>query len=141
MMPVGTPWMRMGRGGCSTWSPTRAIITAARTFTSEAVTAARGRALLDVGDFGVRRVERTSRIHTHSGVEGFYVVHGAQCLETEARADRMQKGQRLAVAGGVTMRLVAIGPVPRGALAVVVYDASQTPKTRMETGPPLVPCM
>jgi quercetin dioxygenase-like cupin family protein len=82
----------------------------------------------------------TSRIHTHSGVEGFYVVDGAQCLETEARADTMRKGQGLAVAAGVTMRLVAIGAVPRRALAVVVYDASRPPTTRMETGPPLVRC-
>jgi hypothetical protein len=35
----------------------------------------------------------TSRIHTHSGVEGFYVVDGAQCLETEARAYTMKRGQ------------------------------------------------
>lgn len=82
----------------------------------------------------------TSRIHTHSGVEGFYVVDGAQCLETEARADTMRKGEGLAVPAGVTMRLVAIGPVPRRALAVVVYDATMPPTTRMETGPPLVPC-
>ncbi|HLB10858.1 MAG TPA: hypothetical protein VK617_15065, partial [Gemmatimonadaceae bacterium] len=57
----------------------------------------------------------TSRIHTHSGVEGFYVVDGEQCLETEARADTMRKGEGLAVPAGVTMRLVAIGPTPRRA--------------------------
>lgn len=82
----------------------------------------------------------TSRVHTHSGVEGFYVVDGEQCLETEAGADTMRKGQGLAVPAGVTMRLVAIGPTPRRALAVVVYDASMPPTTRMESGPPLVPC-
>jgi quercetin dioxygenase-like cupin family protein len=83
----------------------------------------------------------TSRIHRHSGVEGFYVVDGAQCLETETRADTMRTGQGMAVGTNVVMRLVAIGPVPRRALAVVVYDASQPPTTRMETGPALVPCM
>jgi quercetin dioxygenase-like cupin family protein len=83
----------------------------------------------------------TSRIHTHSGVEGFYVVDGEQCLETEARADTMRKGEGLAVPAGVTMRLVAIGPTPRRALAVVVYDASKPPTTRLESGPPLVPCI
>lgn len=82
----------------------------------------------------------TSRIHTHSGVEGFYVVDGEQCLETVARADTMRKGEGLAVGAGVVMRLVAIGPTPRRALAVVVYDASQPPTTRMESGPPLVKC-
>jgi quercetin dioxygenase-like cupin family protein len=82
----------------------------------------------------------TSRVHTHSGVEGFYVVSGEQCLETVARADTMRKGTALAVPGGVAMRLVAIGPVPRRALAVIVYDASKPPTTRMEGGPELVPC-
>ena len=83
----------------------------------------------------------TSRIHTHSGVEGFYVVEGEQCLETAARADTMRKGEGLAVATGVAMRLVAIGPTPRRALAVIVFDASQPPTTRMESGPSLVRCM
>lgn len=83
----------------------------------------------------------TSRIHAHSGVEGFYVVDGEQCLETEARADTMRKGSGFAVPDGVTMRLVAIGPTPRRALAVIVYDASKPPTTRMENGPPLVSCV
>jgi quercetin dioxygenase-like cupin family protein len=83
----------------------------------------------------------TSRVHTHSGVEGFYVVDGEQCLETVARADTMRKGTGLAVPGGVAMRLVAIGPDPRRALAVIVYDASKPPTTRMEGGPKLMPCI
>jgi hypothetical protein len=42
---------------------------------------------------------------------------------------------------GVAMRLVATGPTPRGALAVIVYDATQPPTTRMEIGgPQLVSC-
>jgi quercetin dioxygenase-like cupin family protein len=82
----------------------------------------------------------TSRIHHHSGVEAFYVVDGQQCLETPERAYKMDKGGTLVVPAGVTMRLVATGSTPRRALAVIVYDASQPPTTRMETGPPLVSC-
>jgi quercetin dioxygenase-like cupin family protein len=82
----------------------------------------------------------TSRIHTHPGVEGFYTVDGVQCLETEARADTMRKGTGLAVAGGIPMRVVAIGPDPRRALAVIVYDASKPPTTRMTVRPKLVSC-
>ena len=83
----------------------------------------------------------TSRLHTHSGVEAFYVVDGAQCLETPAHAYRMEKGGSLAVPAGMPMRLVATGPTPRHALAVIVYDTAKPPTTRMETGPELVSCM
>ena len=84
----------------------------------------------------------TSRVHTHSGVEAFYVVDGQQCLETQTAADTMTKGQSFAIAAGAPMRLVATGKSPRRALAVVVYDASQPPTTRMEgDAPKLVSCM
>ena len=51
----------------------------------------------------------TSHIHTHSRVEGFYVVDGQQCLETPTRIYKMSKGGSLVIAAGVTMRLVATG--------------------------------
>lgn len=77
----------------------------------------------------------TSRIHTHSGIEGFYVVDGQQCLETPTRIYKMSKGGSLVIRAGVTMRLVATGTKPRRALAVIVYDSSQRPTTRMEMEP------
>jgi quercetin dioxygenase-like cupin family protein len=73
----------------------------------------------------------TSRIHTHSGVEGFYVVGGQQCLETPTRVYKMSKGGSLVIPADVTMRLVATGTKPRRALAVIVYDSSQPPTTRL----------
>jgi quercetin dioxygenase-like cupin family protein len=82
----------------------------------------------------------TSRIHNHSGVEAFYVVDGEQCLETPTRAYRMRKGGTLAIAAEVTMRLVATGSKPRRGLAVIVYDASRPPTTRMEENPALASC-
>ena len=78
----------------------------------------------------------TSRIHTHSGVEGFYVVDGQQCLETPTRIYKMPKGGSLVIPSGVTMRLVATGSKPRRALAVIVYDSAMPPTTRMEMEPP-----
>jgi quercetin dioxygenase-like cupin family protein len=77
----------------------------------------------------------TSRIHTHSGVEGSYVVDGQQCLETPTRIYRMAKGGTLVIPAGVTMRLVATGTKPRRALALIVYDSSQPPTTRIEMEP------
>lgn len=84
----------------------------------------------------------TSRFHMHSGVEGFYVVDGQQCLETPTRNYKMAKGEILVIPTGTTMRLVATGTKPRRALAVIVYDSSQPPTTRMEMEhlPALVSC-
>jgi hypothetical protein len=47
----------------------------------------------------------------------------------------MRKGESLVIPSGVTMRLVATGTKPRRALAVIVYDSSQPPTTRMEMEP------
>jgi quercetin dioxygenase-like cupin family protein len=84
----------------------------------------------------------TSRVHLHSGVEAFYVVDGEQCLETADGAFKMQKGESLVVPTGVTMRLVATGSKPRRAFAVIVYDSSKPPTTRMamEKASQLVSC-
>ncbi len=73
----------------------------------------------------------TSRVHLHSGVEAFYVVDGEQCLQTKERSFPTQKGDTLVVPTGVTMRLIATGTKPRRAFAVIVYDSSKPPTTRM----------
>jgi quercetin dioxygenase-like cupin family protein len=84
----------------------------------------------------------TSRVHLHSGVEAFYTVDGEQCLQTPERAFKMRKGDTLVIPTGVTMRLVATGPKPRRAFAIIVYDSSKPPTTRMpmETASQLVSC-
>lgn len=84
----------------------------------------------------------TSRVHFHSGVEAFYTVDGEQCLETKDKAFPMKKGDSLVVPTGITMRLVATGNKPRRAFAVIVYDSSKPPVTRlpMETASQLVSC-
>ena len=84
----------------------------------------------------------TSRVHFHSGVEAFYTVDGEQCLETKEKAFRMKKGDTLVVPTGITMRLVATGIEPRRAFAVIVYDSSKPPVTRlsMATASELVSC-
>ena len=84
----------------------------------------------------------TSRVHFHSGVEAFYTVDGEQCLETKDKAFPMKKGDTLVVPTGITMRLVATGTKPRRAFAMIVYDTSKPPVTRlpMETASQLVSC-
>ena len=83
----------------------------------------------------------TSRVHLHS-VEAFDTVDGEQCLETAERAFKMRKGDTLVVPTGVNMRLVANGTKPRRAFAVIVFDASKPPTTRMpiEKAAELVSC-
>jgi len=84
----------------------------------------------------------TSRVHFHSGVEAFYTVDGEQCLQTKDKAFKVKKGETLVVPTGVTMRLVATGTTPRRAFAIIVYDSSKPPVTRlpMETASELVAC-
>ena len=73
-----------------------------------------------------------SRIHTHSGVEAFYVLEGEQCLETPTRAITMRKGEKAFVPTGTTMRLVAAGTGTRYGFGVIIYDASQPSTMQME---------
>jgi len=75
-------------------------------------------------------------------VEAFYTVNGEQCPETKGRAFRLKKGDTLVVPTRITMRLVATGTEPRRAFAVIVYDSSKPPVTRlpMATASELVSC-
>lgn len=84
----------------------------------------------------------TSRVHFHSGVEAFYTVDGDQCLEIKGKAFPMRKGDTLVVPTGTTMRLVATGTKPPRAFAVIVYDSSKPPVTRLpiETASQPVSC-
>ncbi len=83
-----------------------------------------------------------SLVHHHSGVEAVYVIEGDACYETPSRAFKLRKSETLALPAGTPMRAVATGSTRRYVLAVIVYDASQPPTTRMEEakGPRLVAC-
>jgi hypothetical protein len=64
-------------------------------------------------------------VHTHSGPEAWYVLGGAQCLETAAGAMYLTIGQHGYVPGGTPMRLAYVGSQTRDAFFVVVHDASR----------------
>lgn len=80
--------------------------------------------------------------HHHSGVEAVYVIAGEACYTTPDRAFRLKAGETLAIDGGITMKAVVTGSMPRHVLAVIIHDASQPATMRMPegTGPPLAPC-
>ena len=67
----------------------------------------------------------TSRFHLIE-VEGFFVVDDSNVSKPSTARISRRKG-RTVIPTGIAMRLVATGPTPRRALAVIVYDASQPP--------------
>jgi quercetin dioxygenase-like cupin family protein len=83
-----------------------------------------------------------SLAHTHSGVEGFYVVEGEQCLQTPTESVILKKGESLVIPAGVPMRLVAAGTSMRLGFGVIVYDASKPSTMRIaeQNAPKLVAC-
>ena len=83
-----------------------------------------------------------SRIHTHSGVEGFYVIEGEQCLQTPTRAVTLRQGETLLVPANTPMKLVATGTGIRYGLGIILHDASKPSTMRMDdaTAPELVAC-
>jgi len=83
-----------------------------------------------------------SRVHSHSGVEAFYVLEGEQCLQTPTRAILLRKGEQAFVPTGTIMRLTASGTGIRYGIGIIIYDASQPSTMSMEdySGPPLLPC-
>ena len=59
--------------------------------------------------YAVMRPGDSSRVHTHPGPEGWYVIAGDQCLETPAGANRAGPGQTMTVPPNVPMELNVTG--------------------------------
>ena len=75
--------------------------------------------------YAVMRPGDSSRVHTHPGPEGWYVLAGEQCLETPAGADKARAGQTQTVLTGVPMELNVTGATIRRAFALVIHDSTQ----------------
>lgn len=75
--------------------------------------------------YAVMRPGDSSRVHTHPGPEGWYVLAGEQCLETPAGADRSQAGGTMTVRPNMPMELNVTGTEVRRAFALVIHDSSQ----------------
>jgi quercetin dioxygenase-like cupin family protein len=67
-----------------------------------------------------------SAIHDHPGPEAFYTISGEICLETPLGASMGRAGTPVIIAGGLPMRLVAIGTEKRQSVVLVLYDSSDT---------------
>lgn len=75
--------------------------------------------------YAVMRPGDSSRVHTHPGPEGWYVLAGEQCLETPAGATRAGAGQTMTVPPNVPMELNVTGTKLRRAFALVIHDSAQ----------------
>ncbi len=63
--------------------------------------------------------------HRHSGAEAWYVLSGAQCLETPDGITVVHAGESAVVRQGPPMLLSGVGTDVRRALVLVVHDSSQ----------------
>jgi quercetin dioxygenase-like cupin family protein len=75
--------------------------------------------------YAVMRPGDNSRVHTHPGPEGWYVLAGEQCLETPAGANRARAGKTATVRANTPMELNVTGSTLRRAFALVIHDSAQ----------------
>ena len=73
--------------------------------------------------YAVMRPGDSSRVHTHPGPEGWYVLEREQCLETPAGANRARAGRTASVPSNVPMELNVTGKTLRRAFALVIHDS------------------
>jgi quercetin dioxygenase-like cupin family protein len=73
--------------------------------------------------YAVMRPGDNSRVHTHPGPEGWYVLAGEQCLETPAGATRGGTGETMTVRPDTPMELNVTGKTVRRAFALVIHDS------------------
>lgn len=59
-------------------------------------------------------------VHRHSGAEAFYMLEGAQCLETPEGSSVMRAGESTLVRAGPPMALSHVGAEPRRSVVVVL---------------------
>lgn len=64
-------------------------------------------------------------VHTHSGPEAWYVLEGAQCLETPEGITVVRAGESALVREGPEMMLSGVGSQTRRTVLVVLHDASK----------------
>ena len=85
--------------------------------------------------YAVMRPGDKSRVHTHPGPEGWYIIAGEQCLETPDGAARAGAGSTMAVRPNLPMELNVTGTTTRRAFALVIHDSTQVRGTRSDWKP------
>ena len=67
----------------------------------------------------------STRVHTHSGPEAWYVLTGAQCLETPDGITVVKAGESSLVREGPPMMLSSVGSEKRRSVLLVLHDSSK----------------
>ncbi|MEO6209419.1 MAG: hypothetical protein ABIQ10_04745 [Gemmatimonadaceae bacterium] len=75
--------------------------------------------------YAVMRPGDRSRVHTHPGPEGWYMIVGEQCLETPAGATKAKAGETMTVPPNVPMQLSITGTALRKSLVLVIHDSAR----------------
>lgn len=70
-------------------------------------------------------------IHRHAGPEAWYILTGAQCLETPNGIEIARSGEESVVQEGLPMALSSVGTETRQSVVLVLHDSSQ-PWSTME---------
>lgn len=79
---------------------------------------------------GVFQPGMHSVVHRHPGVEAWYTLEGAQCLETpEGHMTQRAGGPGVLVRGGLPMQLTGVGTGIRRSLVLILQDATQPRST------------
>ena len=82
---------------------------------------------------GVFRPGMHSPVHRHPGVEAWYTLEGAQCLETPRGKLEQRAGDAgVMVPGGLPMMLTGTGTGVRRSLVLILQDATQ-PRSMLAT--------
>jgi quercetin dioxygenase-like cupin family protein len=82
----------------------------------------------------------TTPVHTHSGPEVFYIVEGAQCLDTPEKGNRLGPGESFVLPTDTVHQGRIPGPGPRKALGMVLFDSARPSSHDLTDPPPLKRC-
>ena len=75
--------------------------------------------------YTVLRPGDRSLVHTHPGPEGWYMLAGEQCLETQSGTKRARTGETMTVSPNVPMELSIVGTAIRRSLVLIIHDSAQ----------------
>lgn len=79
---------------------------------------------------GVFQPGMNSMVHRHPGVEAWYTLEGAMCLETPEGTLTQRAGDPgVLVRGGVPMMLTGVGTGPRRSVVLILQDAAKPRST------------
>ena len=84
--------------------------------------------------FSIAPPDWRAPIHTHAGPEAWYLVEGAECLETPEGTTVAHAGDSVVVREGLPMILSSVGTEMRKTFALVLHDSAKPWTMVMQSG-------